>query len=68
MKSYSDDDLLKAENGLRSAQRAYLTKSGWKTRSDTPGSIWLWHKEIDGREYFVTTGTAIYMQRSTIHK
>lgn len=40
---------------------AFLRSRGWTHTSDTPGSIWLWTKEIDGKTFLVDKDTAIYM-------
>lgn len=39
-----------------------LTKAGWEHTSSTPGSYWMWVKEIDGRSYCVPLATAARIQ------
>jgi hypothetical protein len=39
-----------------------LRDSGWKHTSSTPGSRWMWQKEIDGRVYSVGRDEAERLQ------
>jgi hypothetical protein len=41
----------------------YLRKSGWEHTCQTPGSYWMWRKEIDGTAYLVDTSSAEQFQR-----
>ena len=41
----------------------YLRTKGWKHTSDTPGSYWMWEREIDGRTLLVDQNTAALIQR-----
>jgi hypothetical protein len=41
---------------------AYLREKGWKHTSDTPGSYWMWEREIGGRVYLVERATALRIQ------
>ena len=39
-----------------------LRAAGWKHTSQTPCSIWMWQKEIDGRLYCVSQSDAAMIQ------
>ncbi|MCD9819753.1 hypothetical protein [Bradyrhizobium japonicum] len=39
-----------------------LRQAGWKHTSQTPGSRWMWQKEIDGCVYSVSQGEAERLQ------
>lgn len=39
-----------------------LGKAGWKYTSQTPCSVWMWVKEIDGRLYCVSQSDAAMIQ------
>jgi hypothetical protein len=39
-----------------------LRRAGWKHTSQTPGSVWMWQKEIDGCVYSVSQDEAERMQ------
>ena len=50
---------IEAENLIRQADQtvaAALRLAGWRHTSQTPCSIWMWQKEIDGRLYSVSQG------------
>ncbi len=54
---------IKAEvERLDFAMDAHLRSSGWKTTCKTPGSYWMWEKEVEGRHYLVDRDTAIRIQ------
>lgn len=39
-----------------------LRRAGWKYTSQTPGSVWMWEKEIDGTTYRLTQENAASAQ------
>jgi hypothetical protein len=39
-----------------------LRRAGWKYTSQTPRSVWMWQKEIDGKLYSVSQGDAAAIQ------
>jgi len=41
---------------------AFLRKNGWKHTSQTPGCLWRWQKEINGRVFVVNKETALAIQ------
>lgn len=41
-----------------------LRKAGWKHTSQTPGSIWMWQKDIDGVLYSVSQNRAAGIQEN----
>lgn len=59
--SYSD--LEEATDRLAAIQSEYLRRFGWKYTSQTPGSYWLWQREIDGVTYCMDDDAAIRMTR-----
>lgn len=40
----------------------YLRECGWSYTCDTPGSLWLWRREYQGKTLLVATDTAMHMQ------
>jgi hypothetical protein len=42
---------------------AFLRGAGWHHTSSTPGCVWLWEREIDGRRILVNEATALHMQQ-----
>ena len=69
MVNYSDyefrtaHDIDDAREQLRFAEEAWLRKQGWEHTSSTPGSYWLWDRDIGGRRVLVDTNMAIKMTR-----
>ncbi len=54
---------IKAEmEQLDFAMEAHLRASGWKTTCKTPGSYWMWEKEVGGQHFLVDRETAIRIQ------
>ena len=51
------------ETIFKKAQRDYLESRGWEYTSDTPGHLWLWEKNVDGKRILVSQDIAIYMQK-----
>jgi hypothetical protein len=41
-----------------------LRKAGWKHTSQTPGSIWMWQRDIDGVLYSVSQSRAASIQEN----
>lgn len=41
----------------------WLRSRGWKSTCETPGSYWVWLKQIDGHEYLVDRSHAVSIQR-----
>lgn len=58
----SDIRELSAE--LEQVERRYLGHAGWKTTSETPGSLVLWTRDYEGSTIMVTKDTAMHMQRA----
>lgn len=52
------DDQAKIETD----KRRYLESNGWAYNCDNPGSLWLWAKVIDGKEYRLELETAVAIQ------
>lgn len=50
------------ERRLEDFTRQWMRDSGWKTTSQTPGSYWMWEKEVEGRLYLVDMETARRIQ------
>jgi hypothetical protein len=53
-----------AEDNLEARKEVYLLKSGWDHSCQTPGSYWMWFKEVDGRQYGCSTADAFRIQAS----
>lgn len=52
-----------AQAALDDATRRFLLERGWNYTSQTPGSYWMWHKQIpDGRDLLVTQDMALSVQ------
>lgn len=43
---------------------AFLRARGWKTTCNTPGSYWLWEKEVDGASLIVGKELALSMEKN----
>lgn len=41
---------------------AFLRSKGWNHTSSTPGCLWMWEREIDGRRVLVDKEHALSMQ------
>jgi hypothetical protein len=52
------------EEQLRFRVEAFLRKRGWTHTSSTPGSFWMWFKNIDGVPMYVTQQHAMSIERS----
>ena len=46
----------------QSDKRSYLESNGWAYNCDNPGSLWLWAKVIDGKEYRLGFDDAVAIQ------
>lgn len=57
------DDIDDVREQLDFRVHEYLRQNGWKTTSDTPGSLVLWEREVRGRVVLVSMDTAVHMQR-----
>ena len=44
------DDIDEVSYNLHEMQERFLRQRGWECSCDFPGSIWLWCKEIRGRQ------------------
>jgi hypothetical protein len=43
-------DIAEAQERRETLEEAYLVERGWKQTCDTPGSLWVWTKQLgDGR-------------------
>ncbi len=58
-----DGALSRAQNNHETALAKLLEDCGWVYSCDTPGSRWMWSKEIDGRTLVVDRDTAIEIER-----
>ncbi len=57
------NEIIKARHKLDYESDKYLRENGWTHTCDTPGSYWLWSKELeDGRTMLVEKGMAITLQ------
>jgi hypothetical protein len=45
-------------------QQTALRAAGWKHTSSTPGSYWMWEKEMEGKTYLVDQATAVRIQEN----
>lgn len=45
-------------------EEGWLRKHGWNHTSNTPGTLWLWVKEIKGVMYCVEKNTALHIERN----
>lgn len=43
-------------------KRQYLEANGWAYNCDNPGSLWLWAKTLNGKEYRLERDTAVAIQ------
>lgn len=54
---------------LEFQQDAELRKRGWQQTSSTPGSLWLWRKEMKGYGVLlVNKSTAIHVSEWELHQ
>lgn len=53
-----------AEQALVGRKEKYLRTKGWEHSSSTPGSRWMWFKEVDGRHYGCGADDAFRIQKS----
>jgi len=60
-KNMAEVDYAEQQHGFAVAD--YLRTKGWKHTSDTPGSYWMWQREIAGRTLLVHQDTAVQIQR-----
>lgn len=52
-----------AEDARKRAIEAFLERHGWTHTCKTPGSYWLWEKDLgDGRVALVSGETAVHLQ------
>lgn len=56
------DDIGAASDSLQEMQERFLHQRGWETSCDFPGSIWLWCKEVRGRQIATDIGHAYGME------
>lgn len=61
-KPTSVDDIRGAQQSLHWKAEAHLRASGWKHTSSTPGSYWMWEREIEGRIFLVEFESAMRIQ------
>lgn len=53
-----------AEEQVKSSKASLLRKHGWEQTCKTPGSLWMWQKDLpDGRTMLVSTDTALRFAR-----
>lgn len=58
------DDFESARQEIEWAENKYLKEHGWVHTSDSPGCIWLWAKQWQGKILMVPRAIAISMQSS----
>jgi len=63
----SVDDVRAAQEDLGYAIGAFLRAAGWAHTSTTPGSYWMWVRELDGRKIMVDQATALALQHEIEH-
>lgn len=51
---------------LETAQAEFLREAGWKYTCQTPGSTWLWEKEINGKTVQVGQPWALSMAKDDL--
>lgn len=59
---YTFKDLSNTQALLQRRREVYLRERQWVYDCANPGSIWLWRKTIDGREYFLELDMAVAIQ------
>ncbi len=63
MKLYNQ--IAEAVDNLERARNLFLVKAGWKYTCDTPGSIYLWQKQLpDGRVVLIQPKLAVRMEEA----
>lgn len=58
------DNLDAQIENIKEQMRSYLRNQGWEDVCNTPGSLWLWQRNLDGRVLLVPEQTAIKMQKT----
>lgn len=56
------EDIEALQQKLSEATEQYLRSRGWHHTCQTPGSLWLWEKYLDGFMYRVPSDLALSMQ------
>lgn len=65
IKRRSYRSLERAQDRLEQYEKEYLRQHGWHYTCQTPGSFWMWQKQLaDGRILLVDQSHAISFQRS----
>jgi len=56
-------DIIAAQEEVKDVERKYLTYRNWKYTCATPGSYWLWSKELpNGKTALLQTSMAVSIQ------
>lgn len=50
---------------LEESKRQYLAAGGWAYNCDNPGSLWMWAKAFNGKEYRLSLEDAVFIQQKT---
>jgi hypothetical protein len=58
------EEIENSEEALNDMRERYLRQKGWENKCGNPGSIWLWCKTLDGKDYTCGKETAIHLQSS----
>ena len=62
MKVETYQDIQDLRFDLSTAEAHWLRRNGWKSTSSTPGCIWLWEKEWQGKTLLVEQKFAVTLQ------
>lgn len=57
------EEIESTEDRATNLREKYLRKSGWEHTCQTPGSYWMWTKDIGGKLYVCTTKDAFDFQK-----
>lgn len=69
MRNTSYADITKAQEELAELEAHYLKRFGWTYTCATPGSRWLWQRQMeDGRTFLTNADDAIQITRRQIDR
>jgi hypothetical protein len=60
------EDLERLESELDTVRSRLLESYGWEYTCQTPGSVWLWQKVVDGKTLLVTESVALDFTRQSL--
>jgi hypothetical protein len=58
----SVDEIDQLQDKIDEKTNSYLEQNGWKNSCGNPMHIWLWEKEIDGKQFTLPRSLAREMQ------